>query len=189
MSRIQEASEAGMYDMEEDDSGLIEKPHNDNITLTSLIQELEDQLTYVQQEHILRYQGNDVVPIVFYSRVCEERDKWKEEAECSDGIIEKLRFRNSRENRVGHGGTDVISLDHDLCGERYVDQSRKDCGMEVVRFLEQNPIPQGKIICHSYNTKARVEMRKRLSILPHVQEAKQIPFALDEYEKEFLPPT
>lgn len=35
---------------------------------------------------------------------------------------------------------DIISLDHDLTGEIYVDQSRKDCGMEVVRFLEENPI-------------------------------------------------
>lgn len=33
---------------------------------------------------------------------------------------------------------DVVSLDHDLNFEEFVDSDRKDCGMEIVRFLVEN---------------------------------------------------
>jgi CheY-like chemotaxis protein len=78
---------------------------------------------------------------------------------------------------------DIISLDHDLSGEIYIDQSRKDCGMEVVRFLESNEIQQGEVICHSYNTKARYEMYKRLSILSTIKRSHNEPFAMPEYDQ------
>ncbi len=52
---------------------------------------------------------------------------------------------------------DQVHLDHDLCGERFVDSSRSDCGMEVIRWLcgafqEQHRDTQ--FVIHSHNTEA-----------------------------------
>jgi hypothetical protein len=52
---------------------------------------------------------------------------------------------------------DQVHLDHDLCGERFVDSSRTDCGMEVVRWLcaaFQEPLRDTQFIIHSHNTQA-----------------------------------
>jgi CheY-like chemotaxis protein len=49
---------------------------------------------------------------------------------------------------------DVIRLDHDLGGETFVDSSRDDCGMEVVRDLAAHPRPHLRetvMIVHSRN--------------------------------------
>lgn len=56
-------------------------------------------------------------------------------------------------------------LDHDLGGETYVHSGREDCGMEVVRFLEnQNPedYVSCKFIVHSWNIDAARKMTDRL---------------------------
>jgi hypothetical protein len=60
---------------------------------------------------------------------------------------------------------DWLFLDHDLGGETWVDTSREDCGMEVVRFLcEQiervNSIHN--IVVHSHNISAAEEMFNKL---------------------------
>jgi hypothetical protein len=47
-----------------------------------------------------------------------------------------------------------VHLDHDLGGERFVDLSREDCGMEVVRWLCLEPHPHLKptrFLVHSHN--------------------------------------
>lgn len=48
-----------------------------------------------------------------------------------------------------------LFLDHDLNGEVFVDSSREDCGMEVVRFLCKNSSAYknliGTVIVHSHN--------------------------------------
>jgi hypothetical protein len=52
---------------------------------------------------------------------------------------------------------DQIHLDHDLCGERFVDSSRSDCGMEVVRWLcgaFQEAHRDTQFVIHSHNTEA-----------------------------------
>jgi len=51
-------------------------------------------------------------------------------------------------------------LDHDLGQENYVNSNRPDCGMEVVRFLEQNELQLkiNKIFVHSHNTYAAQQM-------------------------------
>jgi hypothetical protein len=49
---------------------------------------------------------------------------------------------------------DEVHLDHDLGGERFVDLSRDDCGMEVVRWLclENHPhLKQTRFLVHSHN--------------------------------------
>lgn len=61
---------------------------------------------------------------------------------------------------------DLVCLDHDLGGESYVNSKRKDCGMEVVRWLEKFSGPKDliakKVIIHSSNLEAAMEM---LSVL------------------------
>jgi hypothetical protein len=56
---------------------------------------------------------------------------------------------------------DEVHLDHDLGGERYVDLSREDCGMEVVRWLCLEPRPhlvQTLFYIHSHNAGAASAM-------------------------------
>jgi len=57
---------------------------------------------------------------------------------------------------------DVVFLDHDLGGEVYVDTGREDCGMEVVRWMEDNLPIVGSVIVHSLNGPASKEMVNRL---------------------------
>lgn len=58
---------------------------------------------------------------------------------------------------------DLISLDHDLGGETFVDSAREDCGMEVVRWLRKHQKPQGFILVHSFNMLASKRMVYSLS--------------------------
>lgn len=84
---------------------------------------------------------------------------------------------------------DVVSLDHDLGGEIYVSSGGKNTGMEVVRFLEKNKLPQKLIVCHSYNTGAAPEMAKRLNALSYVDTAVRMPFFIQDYKEYFLDET
>lgn len=61
---------------------------------------------------------------------------------------------------------DIISLDHDLGGETYVDSQRKDCGMEVVRFILRNRpanLANAKFIIHTRNQYAAALMAEALT--------------------------
>lgn len=78
---------------------------------------------------------------------------------------------------------DVVHLDHDLGGERFVDSAREDCGMEVVRWLVQNrygsfPSYCAKIIVHTHNDNAGAAMTTLLRAAGY--EAKYIPFGYDK---------
>lgn len=55
-------------------------------------------------------------------------------------------------------------LDHDLGNETYVDSGREDCGMEVVRFLQQNNYIGSieNIYVHSHNVYANRIMAEDL---------------------------
>jgi hypothetical protein len=57
-----------------------------------------------------------------------------------------------------------LFLDHDLGGEAYVNSSREDCGMEVVRYLCKNLRIDSisYIVVHSHNTVAAQEMFNKL---------------------------
>lgn len=62
---------------------------------------------------------------------------------------------------------DVIRLDHDLGGEVFVDSSRPDCGMEVVRHLttiDHKHLEETLFICHSRFERAGEEMAMALSL-------------------------
>ena len=57
---------------------------------------------------------------------------------------------------------DVVFLDHDLGDETYVDSSREDCGMEVVRWVAQNYPKINEFVIHSHNGPASQEMSLKL---------------------------
>ncbi len=59
---------------------------------------------------------------------------------------------------------DIISLDHDLGGEVYVNSNREDCGMEVVRHILNTDAKQGVVIIHTFNTVAGSNMLSDLGI-------------------------
>ena len=65
---------------------------------------------------------------------------------------------------LGEGHWDLVSLDHDLGGESFVDSRREDCGMEVVRWIEMHKPIIGKIIVHSSNPDAAHKMFWRLRV-------------------------
>jgi hypothetical protein len=62
---------------------------------------------------------------------------------------------------------DEVHLDHDLGGERFVDLSREDCGMEVVRWLCLEPHPHLKgtrFLVHSHNPVAAEMMAMQIHV-------------------------
>jgi hypothetical protein len=62
---------------------------------------------------------------------------------------------------------DEVHLDHDLGGEHFVDQSRDDCGMEVVRWLSLHPRPHlrgTRFFVHSHNPAAATMMAMQMML-------------------------
>jgi NAD+-processing family protein with receiver domain len=62
---------------------------------------------------------------------------------------------------------DEVHLDHDLGGERYVDLSRDDCGMAVVRWLCLEPHPhllETHFLIHSHNAGAACIMLMQIHV-------------------------
>lgn len=60
---------------------------------------------------------------------------------------------------------DIVSLDHDLGGQKFVYSGRSDTGMEVVRWLEkQDPadFAHVRFVIHTWNLPAGVVMTRRL---------------------------
>ena len=66
---------------------------------------------------------------------------------------------------------DAVHLDHDLGGQEYVNTSREDCGMEVVRYLEKmsrdkpeefKKLKAARFVIHSWNDHAGPIMVERL---------------------------
>jgi len=56
----------------------------------------------------------------------------------------------------------AVCLDHDLGGEHFVDSSRRDCGMEVVRYMVKMRPPVGHVIVHTNFAEAGKTMRHML---------------------------
>ncbi len=78
---------------------------------------------------------------------------------------------------------DEVHLDHDLGGEIFVDSSRDDCGMEVVRWLcarPNEPPPETWFFVHSHNAEAAVVMVQCLR--RHGYHAVYRPFGIDALE-------
>jgi hypothetical protein len=76
-----------------------------------------------------------------------------------------------------------VHLDHDLGGEVFVDSSRADCGMEVVRWLCNQPPDRFQdtlFIVHTYNSEAGQTMVSALRDRRY--EAVYRPFGVDLLE-------
>jgi len=80
--------------------------------------------------------------------------------ETAEACIERLRAGTGDPSRPTW---DAIFLDHDLGGEIYVQSERTDTGMEVVRWMEAHLPPIQKVIVHTHNDSAGVEMERRLA--------------------------
>jgi hypothetical protein len=76
---------------------------------------------------------------------------------------------------------DQVHLDHDLGGEIFVDSSREDCGMEVVRWLcrEDRPALRGSalFVVHTHNMNAAGAMVRSLQEAGYLTVYR--PFGLD----------
>jgi len=75
---------------------------------------------------------------------------------------------------------DQVHLDHDLGGEVFVDSNRPDCGMEVIRWLCNEPperFGNTLFIVHTYNAEAGETMVK--SLRESRYEAIYRPFGVD----------
>ncbi|WP_337175335.1 cyclic-phosphate processing receiver domain-containing protein [Paludisphaera sp.] len=75
---------------------------------------------------------------------------------------------------------DEVHLDHDLNGERFVDESRDDCGMAVVRWLcspSREHLRRARFFVHSHNSAAASRMV--LLLLRHGYMAEYRPFGHD----------
>jgi hypothetical protein len=73
-----------------------------------------------------------------------------------------------------------VHLDHDLGGETYVDPSRSDCGMEVVRWLcaeSRERLRETRFVIHSHNVEAARTMVENLRRTGY--DARYRPFAID----------
>jgi hypothetical protein len=69
---------------------------------------------------------------------------------------------------------DEVHLDHDLGGEHFVDHDRDDCGMEVIRWLCDEPRPHlqsSLFVIHTHNPGAALAMMFQLQSMGYnVQE-------------------
>lgn len=68
---------------------------------------------------------------------------------------------------------DLVSLDHDLGGEVFVESHRQDCGMEVVRWIVENRPLIHRIIIHSAN---RSRSKRMFEALEKLYTVKRKPF-------------
>jgi CheY-like chemotaxis protein len=100
------------------------------------------KIIFLDDDHQRWYQFQSQVPQAFRAETAEECIKMIEDRPDIDWLF----------------------LDHDLGGEAYVNSSREDCGMEVVRYLCEDPRTKSikNIVVHSYNVVAAAEMYKKL---------------------------
>lgn len=85
-------------------------------------------------------------------------------AHCVEKAIHVIALLHAAEQKKEI--VDWLFLDHDLGGETWVDSSRADCGMEVVRYLCREaeafkPLVK-RIVVHSHNVSAADEMEAKL---------------------------
>lgn len=75
---------------------------------------------------------------------------------------------------------DIVTLDHDLNQEVFVDSNREDCGMEVVRWLvKQRMQKQIRVVVHSHNLPVSEKMVSALKTAGYLVEYE--PFGLGTF--------
>lgn len=71
---------------------------------------------------------------------------------------------------------ELVFLDHDLGGQTFVSSDVEDCGMQVVRYIEADRPKIDRIIVHSMNMPAAIQMKERLEHIGY--QVEYIPFHL-----------
>lgn len=82
------------------------------------------------------------------------RLKWAADEFYDDDLVAVTTAAGAIMALENYGPWDLVMLDHDLGGEVFVDRMRKDCGMEVVRWITKNKPEIAEIIVHSGNQNA-----------------------------------
>jgi CheY-like chemotaxis protein len=93
---------------------------------------------------------------------CPTRRRWASENLAGDSMMDFAHDAPAAIEALGRIEFDVVYLDHDLGDEVYVDSSRADCGMEVVRWIVANKPKVGKFVVHTMNTPAGHAMCRAL---------------------------
>ncbi len=86
------------------------------------------------------------------------RLKWAAEEFEEDDLVAVTTAAGAIMALENYGPWDLVMLDHDLGGEVFVDRMRKDCGMEVVRWIVKNKPEITEIVVHSGNQNAAAIM-------------------------------
>ena len=86
----------------------------------------------------------------FFEKICPNSAIWTQTVETTILMLSKF------------DPWDFVYLDHDLGGEQLVNSNRKDCGMEVVRWIVQHKPNIDQIVVHSWNSPAGNEMVAKL---------------------------
>lgn len=92
----------------------------------------------------------------------EKKDDFFETADTAASCISWIEWGQMDDDEWLGPFWDVLYLDHDLGDEVYADSSRKDCGMEVVRWICENKPKLGQIFVHTMNTPAGHLMTRTL---------------------------
>ena len=84
-----------------------------------------------------------------------------------------------------------LSLDHDLGGEEFVNPDSKDCGMEIIRYLEKTGWPKARkvpelFVIHSSNFFAAKLMRESLENFRNSFQANVINNQMLSFYKDLL---
>jgi CheY-like chemotaxis protein len=86
------------------------------------------------------------------------RLKWAAEEFEEDDLVAVTTAAGAIMALDAYGPWDLVMLDHDLGGEVFVDRMRKDCGMEVVRWIVREKPEITEIVVHSGNQNAAAIM-------------------------------
>jgi CheY-like chemotaxis protein len=104
---------------------------------------------------------------------------FREQVARSDFDLTVVETADECIEALASGRFDLVLLDHDLGGETFVDSSRHDTGMEVVRWIRTQGLPAGAFIVHTMNPVAATTMFFELQQLGHRVE--QAPFGSSQF--------
>lgn len=148
-----------------------------------LADKLNDDSFYPSRKRVL-FLDDDTDRCRVFCAIMAKYDIIPECVSTAQECIDKLQY--SMDQGFAY---DLISLDHDLGGEVFVNTDREDCGMEVVRWIEKHYFaadslfePSNSIfLVHSYNDPAATRMTERLIGRRYM--AMKTPFLSDRYYK------
>jgi hypothetical protein len=116
--------------------------------------------------------------------VLDDFDKRLDKAEEKYQGIGELYLVKTAEDAITQldamDGWYIVSLDHDLGGEVFVDSSREDCGMEVVRWIVKHNPEIDFIKIHTANHLTAPEMIKSLRDAGYEAETESLDYSFGD---------